>query len=326
MVVTLHFDPEALLACRFAISPLSETVGAIRLLASASGRGYQAAWLRAVEPVLDTLDLTPLALLVPRYGYGPDFLNPAPGTPSTTFTTELETLRATPATRVGREIDRCLHERFGHSLPPSARALTGKGETARGLCADTLEAAWHSLVEPWWPRIRQTLEGDIAYRSRQFADSGLTATLRELHPQLAWTGHALRVEVRSHEQVAVGAEGIVLVPTAFGSLGVTYEPASINYQTRGIASIWTSPSKSPVVLARLLGARRATILINLDEPASTTGLADRCHLPLSSISEHLTVLREAGLISTHRTGRCLRHTRTPLGTELACQQAALDGP
>jgi len=316
MAVTLRFSSEALSACRFAISPLNETMSAVRQLAAAPGNGYHAPWMRAIEPALERLDITPLALLSPRRTYGPDFLSPAPRTASTTFAAELATVRATPAARVRREIDRCLSERFGSTAPPSAHPLLRRGQAARELCADALQAAWDALVEPWWPQIHQTLEADIAYRSRLVADAGLTAALTDLHPRLTWTGHTLHVDIRSRQQLQVGLEGIVLVPSAFGSLGVSYEPPSISYTARGIAALWAGPAASPEPLARLLGARRADILLNLDVPASTTGLAARCHLPLSSISEHLAVLRAAGLVSTHRTGRRLQHARTPLGAAL----------
>lgn len=312
----LRFTAGALVACRFAISPLNETMSAIRLLANTAGSGYHAPWLGAVGPALETLDLTTLALLAPHRTYGPDFLSPAPANPSTTFATELAAVRATPAARVRREIDRSLFERFGANPPPSARPLLGRGERARELCTSALQAAWQALVEPWWPQIHQTLEADIAYRSRLLADAGLSATLIDLHPRLSWAGHNLDIDIASQRELTVGDEGIALVPTLFGTLGVSHEPPSINYQARGIAALWTSPTVSPEPLRRLLGARRADILVSLDQPASTTGLATRCDLPLSSISEHLTVLRDAGLIATRRTGRRLQHIRTPLGTAL----------
>lgn len=316
MAVTLRFASDALLACRFAISPLYETMSAVRLLTRPSAGVHHAPWLRAVEPALERLDLTPLTLLTPHRSYGPDFLNPAPGTPNTTFETELAKLRATPAARVRREIDLCLRQRFGATPPPASHILMGRGDTARELCGDTLLAAWHALVQPWWPQIHQILEADIAYRSRLIADTGLAAALTDLHPRLTWSGRTLTVVVRSGEQLAVGADGIVLVPTAFGSLGVSYDPPSIAYPARGLGTLWATPAASPEPLAHLLGASRANILLHLDYPASTTGLAARCRLPLSSVSEHLAILRAAGLVSTHRTGRRLQHTRTPLGTQL----------
>ena len=198
MTVTLRFDSEALVACRFAISPIHETMFAVRQLAHPPANGHLSPWLRAIEPALDTIDLTPLALLTPRRTYGPDFLNPAPGRPNTTFAAELATVRTMPAGRVRREVDRCLVERFGAIPPPSTRLLQGRGETVRDLCADTLQAAWEALIEPWWPQIHQNLEADISYRSRLIADTGLTAALTDLHPRLTWSGRTLHIDVRSH--------------------------------------------------------------------------------------------------------------------------------
>ena len=59
------------------------------------------------------------------------------------------------------------------------------------------------------------------------------------------------------------------------------------------------------------------LLTALAEPASTTGLAARTGIPVSSVSEHLAILRAAGLVSTTRTGRYLMHQQTALGITLA---------
>jgi DNA-binding transcriptional ArsR family regulator len=67
----------------------------------------------------------------------------------------------------------------------------------------------------------------------------------------------------------------------------------------------------------LVGRVRAVLLTALAEPASTTGLAARVGIPVSSVSEHLTILRATGLVSTTRTGRYLVHQRTALGMALA---------
>jgi DNA-binding IclR family transcriptional regulator len=66
-----------------------------------------------------------------------------------------------------------------------------------------------------------------------------------------------------------------------------------------------------------MGRTRAALLTALAAPASTTGLAARTGIPVSSVSEHLGVLRANGLVSTTRTGRFLVHHRTTLGLTLA---------
>jgi len=95
------------------------------------------------------------------------------------------------------------------------------------------------------------------------------------------------------------------------------DPPAVIYPARGIGDIWQPAPRSDEDLARLIGRARAVLLIALAEPASTTGLAARTGIPVSSVSEHLAILRAAGLVSTTRTGRYLMHQRTALGVALA---------
>lgn len=67
---------------------------------------------------------------------------------------------------------------------------------------------------------------------------------------------------------------------------------------------------------RLIGVTRATLLTGLDEPASTTWLARRHELAPGTVSEHLKVLREAGLVVGERHRHEVRYRRTRLGSAL----------
>lgn len=70
-------------------------------------------------------------------------------------------------------------------------------------------------------------------------------------------------------------------------------------------------------LAQLLGATRARILVTIAASRSTTTeVARRSGVAPASASEHAAILREAGLITTHRTGSCVLHTITTLGAAL----------
>jgi DNA-binding transcriptional ArsR family regulator len=51
-------------------------------------------------------------------------------------------------------------------------------------------------------------------------------------------------------------------------------------------------------------------------PSTTSGLADRIGLAPATVSEHLTVLREAGLVTAARRGREVRYRQTPLAAAL----------
>lgn len=319
MPVTLHLTTTT--TCRWAISPLRETTSAIRLLTRPDRQGYHQPWLRSVAPALADLDLTPL-LAVLRFTYNPDFLMPPPSGPNPVFADELALVRRTPATQVRAELSRCFYAQHGRRLPPPAQALVDHPVRARALLADTLEASWERLIAPWWPRIRDVLAGDIAYRTGVLADGGLAAVLADLHPSIHWQEPVLTVGVEGGGHREVGDAGLVLMPSTFEwpNVGVILDEPwlpTIDYPARGIAALWAPRADTSAALDRLLGRTRARLLSALTEPTSTTGLARRCGLPNSTVSEHLTVLRDAGLVATHRVGRWLRHTRTPLGTQLS---------
>ena len=322
MPITFRITDPA--SCRWAISPLRETLSAVRLLREPHRQGYHQPWLRSVAPALAELDLTPLSQVMPPRKYNPDFLIPAPPGPTAQFADELAVVRRTPYARVRTELTRCLRQQHGRHLPPQAQALVDHPVQARNLLADTLAACWTRLIEPWWPRIRDVLAGDIAYRSRQLADGGLAAVLSDLHPKIHWHHPTLEVDLPAPGYRDVEA-GLVFMPSTFEwpNVGVILDPPllpTIDYPARGIAALWEPRSAPPAPLARLIGQTRATLLAALTEPTSTTALARTCTLPISTVSEHLKTLREAGLITTHRTGRYQTHTRTPLGTQLTAPQ------
>ena len=50
--------------------------------------------------------------------------------------------------------------------------------------------------------------------------------------------------------------------------------------------------------------------------ASTTQLAESCHITLATASHQTAVLREAGLIESHRRGKSVIHLATRLGHAL----------
>ena len=66
----------------------------------------------------------------------------------------------------------------------------------------------------------------------------------------------------------------------------------------------------------LLGRRRAAILRALRAPATTHDLARRLHASPAGVSEHLGVLRRAGLVSAQRDGRRVLYVRTAAGEQV----------
>ncbi|MCM2390542.1 ArsR/SmtB family transcription factor [Streptomyces albipurpureus] len=75
-----------------------------------------------------------------------------------------------------------------------------------------------------------------------------------------------------------------------------------------------------------MGHGRATVLSVIAESrggVSTGDLADRAGLSAATVSEHTSVLRRAGLVSTRQLGRARCHSLTTLGRDLL-QSAATD--
>jgi DNA-binding transcriptional ArsR family regulator len=323
MGVVFRFRAEDLLQFRFAISPLTETADALRSLVLPGREGYHLRWQRQVRGRLPELRIEPLLALLSGYGYQPDFLTPAPAGPFTEIDAELDRVLATPPERVTAELRLSLD---GHPAGRAARRdlpeLSADPAQTRDLLAAMLRRAWSALVEPWWPQLRDVLDADITFRARQLADAGFAATLNDLDPAISWRDGVLRFATSDrHENQELGVPGgtLVLVPSVFAwpGAGVSFDPAAVIYSARGIARIWQPPAQSDGDLAALIGKTRAVVLTALAEPASTTGLAARCGIPVSSASEHLAVLRASGLVSTTRTGRFLVHQRTPLGVALS---------
>lgn len=326
MAVVLRFRSEDLLQCRFGISPLCETTDALRAFGWPSRAAYHASWHRRVRPQVPSLGIGPLLAILAVRGYQPDFLNPAPRGPVVDMAAQLAQVRATPPATVAAELAQC--RQAGDSGRDAWRKhpeLGGDPAAVRDLLAGMLERAWSALVEPWWPRIRDVLDADITYRARRLADAGLAATLAELDDHVSWEAGVLRFAVPGEVDLDASGRELVLIPSVFAwpSAGISFDPPSIVYAARGIFGLWGPETGSDQDLERLVGRARATLLRALEEPASTTGLAARAGLAVSSVSEHVAILRANGLVSTTRTGRFLVHQRTELGTALCAPAGGL---
>lgn len=330
MPLHLRFGAEDLLRCRFAVSPLCETHEAVRTLRRSERHGYHTPWLRRMRAAVAGLDLTGLWLFMPRGGgYTPDFLGPPPSTPFTSavsFEQELARVRATDPAVAHEEMARSLACTPGAAESAAGRAMLADPAGAVRRLADLTERVWHALVAPDWPRLRALLEADVAYRTRQLADGGLEGLFADLHPRLTWAGETLTLRTRPGFRLTqrLDGRGALLLPSVFvwpdvvSGFAPPWQPTVI-YPARGVGALWQPPApQAAEALVRLLGANRAAILGGLDEPASTTALATRHGLAASSVSAHLAVLRDAGLLTSRRLGHQVLYERTPLGTALAC--------
>lgn len=324
MPLELRFGPDDLVRCRFAVSPLCETHEAVRTLRRTERHAYHVPWLDRTRAAVAGLDLAELWLLMPTPGYTPDFLGPPPDAPYTaaaTFDEEIARLRATDPTVAYEEMRRSL---AGAADSAAGRTLLADPAAAVRRLADATERAWHALVEADWPRVRAVLAADIAHRSRRLAAGGLEALFADLHPRIAWTDGTLTY--RSAERVrrvqTLAGRGLLLMPSVYcwpepvSGFASPWQPTLI-YPARGIDVLWRPAASASAALSRLLGTGRAAVLAAVDEPVTTTVLARRLGLALSSVSAHLSVLRDTGLLTAHRDGPRVLYERTALGSTLA---------
>ncbi len=316
-MTVLRFTQADALRCRFGASPLWETMSAVRVLNGARHRPLYADWVEAKRDAAAGLDLRGLKALQPRVGFTPDFLTPPPKASRAKFTTEIARVRSTPLDRVRTELIRSRDELNNPAAAVINRMLQDLAGTRERL-ADEIESAWTTLIQPDWPLISRVLEDDIAYRGQQLTDGGLAALFDDLHPTLTWEDDRLIATRYRSEDSDLTGQGLLLVPGVFAwpylviVVDPSYQPTLV-YPARGAARLWSDAPAPPDPLARLLGRTRATLLVALDPPATTSALSSQYGLALATVAEHLSALYDAGLATRRRTGHQVHYRRTEVG-------------
>ncbi|MEU9374832.1 DUF5937 family protein [Streptomyces sp. NPDC048255] len=320
----LTFSAADLAQTRFAVSPMWEVVTSFRLLREDTDPPLHRRWAAQVRPrVLRAgLDRGWLAALIPGNGYLADFLNPAPAGPFPELPAELDAIRRSSPEQVRADLDMIRRKSSGPS--PRLRLLHEEPRAALEKVAEEIETYWELALAPYWPRIRQLLEADLFHRARQVAEHGSAYVLNELHDTVSWDDGTLRLVRRQCELTRdQTGSGMLLVPSAFAwprvlTRSVAPDPPQLAYPARGIGGLWEprTTGAAAEAVAGVLGRSRAQLLAELDTPASTTQLARNCGLSAAAVSQHLTALRNAGLITGHRNGRSVLYARTAVADAL----------
>ncbi|MCM1973292.1 DUF5937 family protein [Streptomyces sp. G1] len=323
MEYELSFSATDLAQTRFAVSPMWEVVTSFRLLREESDPPLHRRWAQQVRPRLigAGLDRGWLAALIPGTGYLADFLNPTPTGPFGELPEELAAIRRSPAAQVRADLDVLTAKT--PCPAPRLRLLREEPEAALEKVTAEIETYWDLALGPYWPRIRQLLEADVFHRARQVAEHGSAYVLNELHETVSWDAGTLRMVRRqcSMNRADTGA-GLLLVPSAFAwprvlTRSVAPEPPQLAYPARGIGTLWEPrATKATDAVAAVLGRSRTLLLAELDTPSSTTQLARHSGLSTAAVSQHLTALRDAGLVTGHRAGRSVLYARTAIADAL----------
>ncbi|MFD5698485.1 ArsR/SmtB family transcription factor [Streptomyces lasiicapitis] len=251
--------------------------------------------------------------LVPPRGYFPDFLTP----PESAAGIEhgLEALMSTSRTRLRAELT-VLGGR--NPLPSWTRSLADGEPAVLRRLARCVRTYHHETLGPNWPRVSRRTHSDRALRLHALWHGGAEAMLRTYGPAMRWHAPVLEVAYPVDRDLHLDGRGLLLVPSYFARSPVALAdaalPPTLVYPARARGS--DDASRPPRCLAPLLGHTRAAVLQALGGDPTTTELADRAGVSLSSASEHAAVLRRAGLVSSVRQSNAVRHALTPLGSAL----------
>ncbi|MEV7613260.1 DUF5937 family protein [Streptomyces sp. NPDC089799] len=318
----LTFSAADLAQTRFAVSPMWEVVTGYRVLRDPGASPLHRNWAAQVRPRVAAagLDRGWLAALVPADGYLADFLNPTPASPFPTLAEELELIRRSPSARVRSDLDMlAANGESGTRL----RLLREEPEQALAKVAEEIAHYWEIALAPYWARISRLLESDVFHRARQVAEHGSAHVLNELHENVRWDDGTLTL-LRRHCSLSrdQAGSGLLLVPSVFAWPRILTrilppDPPQLAYPARGVGMLW-EPRRtgSTEAVAAVLGRSRAQLLAELDTPASTTRLALLCGLSAAGVSQHLTALRDARLVTAHRSGRSVLYARTAIADAL----------
>ncbi|SEF17062.1 ArsR/SmtB family transcription factor [Jiangella alba] len=306
-------DADTLANARFGTSQFAETVSALRLLRApvepwfrpwkdTHGPAYQAAL--AAHPVW-------AALVDSAFGRSwlADFLTVPPSAPDLELRHELEPLLALSDERIRADLG------FVRTpLPPVLVETRGLAAAA----ADLLRWLWTTTVEPDWPRRARLLRADIVSRTSRLSEQGWSGVLRGLGPDVRWLGDG-RIQVNRWDYPTTDVRGgdLLFIATHSQRVHVSWLPPSryaIVYPVTGIFAA-TAPADEPLV--RLLGRNRARVLAAAAEPVSTTSLVAATGLSLATVSGHLRVLSDAGLLERRRSGRSVLYWQSGTGRRVA---------
>ncbi|GAA1128343.1 winged helix-turn-helix domain-containing protein [Kribbella jejuensis] len=318
-MLRIHFTPRDLTRVTVATTPapLWEVLLSLHMLQLAEGKLIFDDWRRHVRTTVAPDQLRLLLELTPPKGYSPDFLTPAESAPD--FDTALEQTLATPRQQLHSQLDLLAQYR---PASPWTRELAQGGRTSMAKLGRAIQTYHEAAIAPYWKSIGTHVSADHAHRGEALARHGVHRLLSSLHPRVRWVAPVLQVLDMNDRDLYLDGRGIELQPSAFCWQVPTklrdpdLKPILV-YPIQHAPGILRQASAEPVPssdpLGSLLGSTRAAALEATVSGCTTTELARRCNISPAAASHQATVLREAGLITTRRSGASVRHEITQLG-------------
>ncbi|MEE1832217.1 ArsR/SmtB family transcription factor [Streptomyces sp. SP17KL33] len=299
--------------------PLWEGLLSLHLLQNRDGALVFGRWRRASRGHFDP-ELPRLRHLAPPRGYSADFLTPAGAAGG--FEAGLDAMLATPRARLRTDLTELSPAR---PLPGWAGPLAdGDTQALRGL-AGLVRRHHERFVAPYWTHVRARFDDARSVAARALLRSGFSGLAAGLHPSLRWSAPVLHI-AGPHLQgdLHLDGRGLRIIPSFFcwpgpivlkdGSLPpVLVHP--VTHDPRWLAPPPDAPGTHQA-LAALLGRARAAVLEEVADGRTTSEVAARVGLSPATVSHHVAVLRESGLLTSRRIGGAVLHTVTALGVDL----------
>jgi DNA-binding transcriptional ArsR family regulator len=246
-----------------------------------------------------------------------------------TMEDQVEQVAEMPPQQLHEELEKVWR---GDEMPAAAVALTREGVDGPRRLAHALWTYWLFAVEPHWRSIRAVLDEDVVHRAAELTKRGLNGMIGSLHETVSVQDGLLQIEKLKVECDSASSAALVLSPSVFAWPSVTFGTSngSINltYPARGVGVLWQSDgilSTEDDSLGALFGRGRAAILVCLALPHSTTELSLKLGQSPPAVSQHLSVLRRSGLVTSWRSGRSVIYGRTALATSIVEVGGRLSG-
>jgi DNA-binding transcriptional ArsR family regulator len=318
-MIELRMAPGDFAQLRFAYSPLSEAVHSLYMLHTGRVNPLHRRWAETAREQLHVLDTTLLRAIVPPGG---ECLTPPLDLGGTnTIEHQLQLLADWPPSALRAELETLWR---GHPMPAAAREVIADGPAGARRVAVALGTYWNIAIAPHWDKMRAVLDADIAYRAQQVTLGGISALLKDLHPQLEFKQSTIRINKNGARNYDLEGNGLLLIPSVFAGSCLMFDPGSLglptmSYLPRGLGTVWDSSATTPSAedpLTALIGNSRTAILRNAELPRTTTDLARELSLSGATISVHLSILKRCGMVTSWRSGSRVLYQRTPLGSSI----------
>jgi Predicted transcriptional regulators len=315
----LRLSSAALSRSRFAVSPLAETVSCLIALQLKRSEPWVTRWLGTYQAeyrtwLAENAAARGLVPLLAATKWLPDFVAIPPRA-------GLQTRLADELTAVSAHTDAEIIAMVGDAVAASwAPCDTGwldLGDLGTRVSA-VLEEAWSRFVKPDWPQRRTVLERDIVHRAGVLAAYGWQHAVEDMAPIVGWVGSdAILFSHQEYPDRWIDEQGLIFVPhTPGGGAWMCESPPhfALVYPARGSAAEISGGGSAAA--DKLLGPGRARVLRELIRPATSSQLAVTLGLSLGTVSAHLAVLRETGVVIGSRAGRNVVYRLTERGEGL----------